>query len=437
VGSIHTRRAFLTTAGRAALAVPAASLAAAAWARPALAAGPARLAPSPDPLAPLAQRFSDLRRHFIFDFYPWYGGPPDYLHWDYLDRHPPLDLSSNYVPRLGPYVTRARAVLEQQARWIADSGVGAIALSWWGAGHYTDTPVHDIMDVMAAHDIKVTFCLEPYRDDRGKVFAKDVRYLVREYGEKRGYDALLILKNADGKEGPLFKGFACILPEDSTDCHGQTHPIDNYTADAQWRSQTDEVREALRGQFDHVTLLADSLHWPRTVASGFDGITVFDNYIAPERYAAYAAGASAADLVFSFNINPGFDMIVDRDAEPGSCYSPPDFAPPAEAALDWTRGEERERAARLSKARIAAAFEATLRVQTDPALANVRRGFFLVYINSFNEWHEGHAFEPMKDFGQLTPDERALGYHNPADGSYRLDTLGALLRPVLAARARA
>ena len=147
------------------------------------------------------------------------------------------------------------------------------------------------MDVMAAHDIKVTFCLEPYRDDRGKVFAKDVRYLVREYGEKRGYDALLILKNADGREGPLFKGFACILPEDSTDCHGQTHPIDNYTGDAQWRSQTDEVREALRGQFDHVTLLADSLHWPRTVASGFDGITVFDNYIAPERYAGYAAGA--------------------------------------------------------------------------------------------------------------------------------------------------
>jgi hypothetical protein len=437
VPAIHTRRTFLTLAGRAALAVPAASLAAAAWTRPALAAGPARLAPPPDALAPLAQRFSDLRRHFIFDFYPWYGGPPDYLHWDYLDRHPPLDLSSNYVPRLGPYDTRARAVLEQQARWIADSGVGAIALSWWGAGHYTDTPVHDVMDVMAAHDIKVTFCLEPYRDDRGKVFAKDVAYLVREYGEKRGYDALLILKNADGREGPLFKGFACILPEDSTDCHGRTHPIDNYTADAQWRSQTDAVREALRGQFDHVTLLADSLHWPRTVASGFDGITVFDNYIAPERYAGYAAGASAADLVFSFNINPGFDMIVDRDAEPGSCYSPPDFAPPAEAALDWTRSEERERAARLSKARIAAAFEATLRVQTDPALANAQRGFFLVYINSFNEWHEGHAFEPMKDFAQLTPDERALGYHNPADGSYRLDALGALLRPVLAARARA
>jgi len=432
VGTIHTRRAFLSQAGRAALAWPAASLVAS-WARPALAAGPPVVPSlSPRALPSLAERFSDLRRHFIFDFYPWYGGPPDYLHWDYLDRRPPLDLSSNYVPRLGPYDTRARAVLEQQARWIADSGVGAIALSWWGIGHYTDEAVHDVMDVMARYDIKVTFCLEPYRDDRGKVFAKDVRYLVREYGEKRGFDAMLLLRNADGKEGPLFKGFACILPEDSTDCHGETRPISNYTTDAQWRSQTDEVRESLRGEFDHVTLLADSLHWPRTVAAGFDGITVFDNYIGPERYAGYAAGASASDLVFSFNVNPGFDMIVDREVEPGSCYSAPPFAPPAEAALDWSRADEHERAARLSRARIASALEATLRVQTDPALSNARRGFFLVYINSFNEWHEGHAFEPMKDFSQLTADERALGYHNPADGSYRLDTLGALLRPVLA-----
>jgi hypothetical protein len=443
VSPTHTRRAFLSTTARAGLAWPAASLAAG-WAAPsAHAAAPPAVArptpvvrPTPEPLPSLAQRFSDLRRHFIFDFYPWYGGPPDYLHWDYLDRRPPLDLSSNYVPRLGPYDTRSRAVLEQQARWIAEAGVGAIALSWWGPGHYTDAAVHDVMDVMAAHDIKVTFCLEPYRDDRGRIFAKDVRYLLREYGEKRGFDAFLLLKDAAGKEGPLFKGFACILPDTATDCHGVTSPVSNYTGDALWRAQTDEVREALRGEFDHVTLLADSLHWPRTAASGFDGITIFDNYIGPERYAGYAAAASAAGLVFSFNVNPGFDMIVDREVEPGSCYTAPAFAPMSEAAIEWSRPEERERAARLSQQRIAEAFAATLRVQTDPALANVGRGFFLVYINSFNEWHEGHAFEPMKDAAQLTAQERALGYHNPADGGYRLATLGALIRPLLEVQTR-
>jgi hypothetical protein len=394
-------------------------------------APPSVVRATPAPLPSLARRFSDLRRHFIFDFYPWYTGPPGYVHWDYLDRHPPLDLSSNYVPRLGPYDSRDRAVLEQQARWIADSGAGAIALSWWGPGDPTDAAVHDIMDVMAAHDIKVTFCQEPYRNDRGRLFARDVLYLLREYGSKRGFDALLLLKDAAGREGPLFKGFSCILPETSTDCHGVTRAVAGFTPDGLWRAQTDAVREALRGEFDHVILLADSLIPDRTVQSGFDGIAIFDNYMDPARYAGYAAGASAAGLVFSFNVNPGFDSILDRDALPGSCYTPPAFAPPAETAIDWTRADERERAALLSQKRIAAAFEATLRVQTDPALSNFARGFFLVYINSFNEWHEGHSFEPMKDAAQLTADERALGYHNPAEGAYRLAALRALIPPVL------
>ena len=69
-------------------------------------------------------------------------------------------------------------------------------------------------------------------------------------------------------------------------------------------------------------------------------------------------------------------------------------------------------------------------LQTETSSPDVRRGFFLVYINSFNEWHEGHQFEPMKDRGDLTSAERAYGYHNPGDGGYRLKALKRVLSRV-------
>ena len=391
-----------------------------------------RLTAHEGPRATLAKRFPDLKRHFIFEYYPWYGGPPLYEHWDYLDRHPPEDLSTRYFPKLGPYDARSRAVLEQHAAWIADAGVGAIALSWWGRGSFMDLATPLILDVMRDHDIKVTFALEPYADDRGRRFADDVLYLLREHGEKRGFDAFLLLRNADGALGPVFKGFRCILPEGGVDCHGVYQPTSDYTSDAVWREQTDRLRNTLRGDFDQITLLADSLEFARTPASGFDGIGIYDNYIPPEDYPLYAEGAARAGLLFSFNVNPGYDQIEPREIARESCYSGPrPVAPPGLEPIDWSLLQEHDRVATASTLRIATSLRATVDVQTDPRLTNDRRGFFLAYINSFNEWHEGHAFEPMKDFSALDPEERALGYRNPTHGDYRLVTLRSLLRPLL------
>jgi hypothetical protein len=409
-----SRRRFLARGLRAAAALPAASL----WgAVPAFAS----------PTMPLARRFPDLARHFIFEYYPWYGGPPEYAHWEYLDRRPPHDLSTPYVPRLGAYDVRSLPVLEQHARWIADAGVGAVALSWWGRGTFQDLAVARIMDVLHAHGLKATFALEPYADDRGSRFASDIIYLLREYGERRGWDAFLILRQEDGREGPVFKGFRTILPERTTDCHGVTRPVSDYTPDTVWRAQIDRLRHELRHDFDHVTLLADSLDMGRTRASGFDGIGIYDNFIPPADYTRYATGASATGLLFSFNVNPGFHAIEPRVVEPGSCYQPQAFAPPGEP-IDWSRAEGRERAAERSEQRIVESFQTALGLQTDPLLNNAKRGFFLVYINSFNEWHEGHAFEPMKDAAALTAEERAHGYHNPERGTYRLEALAQLMR---------
>jgi hypothetical protein len=383
---------------------------------------------------PLAQRFPNLRQHFIFEYYPWYGGPPDYVHWDYLGRRPPFDLGVTYVPRLGPYDVRSKAVLEQHARWIAESGVGSIALSWWGRDSFEHRAVPLIMDVMKDHGIKVTFAMEPYTDDRGRRFRDDVRFLVREFGEKRGYDNLLILRNEDGAEGPIFKGFRCILPRQSTDCQGRTSLIADYTADATWREQIDGLRNDLRHDFDHITLLADSLELTRPKPSGFDGIGIYDNFISPETYPLYAPAASRAGLLFSFHVNPGYDQLEPRPAPSDPCYAPRAFAPPA--TIDWSKASERERASVLSQQRITESFQQAVAVQEDPLLLNASRGFCAVYINSFNEWHEGHAFEPMRNAADLLPEERAFEYHNPANGSARLETLGRLMNNVLTARSR-
>ena len=154
--------------------------------------------------AALRSRFPDLERHFIFEYYPWYDDAP-YRHWTQWDRVPPDDIAATSYPALGPYGSRDTAVIEQHARWIREVGAGAVNISWWGQGSFTDGSVHAVMDVMADHDIKVMFHLEPYANDRAFDYTDDIQYLLREYGDRRGWDAMLVLRDEDGSEGPVFK----------------------------------------------------------------------------------------------------------------------------------------------------------------------------------------------------------------------------------------
>ena len=383
----------------------------------------------PGPSADGLARFGDLRRHFVFEYYPWYRTQP-WEHWDEAGRTPPEDIAATSLPRLGPYDSLDLHVIEQHARWIAESGAGAIDISWWGRGSSTDRAVHAVMDVMRDHDIHVTFHLEPYRDDRASRLLEDVSYLLEEFGERRRWDAFLLPEDPQGRSGPVFKLFRAILPERVTDCHGTVFVVPDYTTDAAWRQQTDAVRRALDGRFDRVTLLADSLDMGRTQAAGFDGIAIYDNYVAPSTWGDWSRLASAADLVFSFNVNPGYDGVVLRDVPPDSCYRPPRFEPGG-GDMAWGAETTREEAARLALARLDESFDTTLGLQTEPRSINAARGFFLVYVNSFNEWHEGHQFEPALSAHELSPAQRAR-YHNPPDGFARLTRLRARLAEVLA-----
>jgi len=334
------------------------------------------------------------------------------------------------MPLLGAYDSRSRATIEQHARWIADSGVGSVNLSWWGPDSYEDRAVHGVMDVMRDHDLKVTFHLEPYAPDRGRRFATDVLYLLKEYGQRRHFDAFLLLQDPDGSVGPVFKGFEMILPPTSRDCFGVDRPVANFTLDREWRQELGTLRSVLRGDFERVRVLADSLNVDRAADAGFDGIAVYDNRVGPERYPPVARAATARGLLFSFNVNAGFHLVRPRMPVVDACgqaVPPPAFLPAGEG-LDLSTARGREQAADLSRHRIVDSFEATVALQSDPALLNAQRGFFLSYVNSFNEWHEGHAFEPMKDAAALTREERAFAYDNPVRGDYRLALLVALLR---------
>ena len=422
----RTRRGFLAGSLRTGLGVAAASLAP----RPLFAEQGE--APRPD----LVTRFPDLRRRFVFEYYPWYGCEP-FRHWDQWDREPPLDLASQYVPFLGAYDSRSLLVMERHARWIAESGAGAINVSWWGRGGYEDALLPRLMDVMRDHDLRVAFHLEPYVPDHGRRFADDVLYILREYGEKRSYDAFLLVDSpASSAPSPVFKGFRMIVPAEKTDCHGVARAEWDYTPDDEWRRQTDRLRDALRSEFPGALLLADTVDGIRARKGGFDGIAVYDNYVAPETYASHAAAASEQGLLFSFNANPGFDGIERRRLPPDGCPEPLPFEPAARPPLDWSRPLDVERAAALSEWRILDSLEASIEAQTRPALSNAQRGFLLVYLNSFNEWHEGTAFEPMADAAGLTDAERGHGYHNPSRGGYRLAALRRAIASV-SGRARA
>jgi hypothetical protein len=272
--------------------------------------------------------------------------------------------------------------------------------------------------------------VEPYTDAHAQNYARDLLYLIRNYGDRRHWDCFLLHEHADGTVGPVFKSFRTILLPTGTDCHGVTTPVADYAPDNVWRQQTDAIRELLRHDFDRLTLLADSTQVVRTQAGGFDGIALFDNYVSPDVWRLHAENCTLRNLVFSFQVNPGFDSIVWPHTEPNSCYVPPAFAPGG-GVYDWTRASERAAAESACRDRIAGSFNTTVGLQTLPALTNVKQGFFLVYINSFNEWHEGHQFEPAKNRADLTDAERALGYHNADNGRYRLDTLGGLIRGVI------
>ena len=50
----------------------------------------------------LRRKCTDLQRHFLFKYYPWYTTDP-WRHWNHPDRQPPAGIATTSMPKLGPY----------------------------------------------------------------------------------------------------------------------------------------------------------------------------------------------------------------------------------------------------------------------------------------------------------------------------------------------
>merc|ERR1719187_716668 len=93
---------------------------------------------------------SQLNYNVHIFYYAWYGNPETddkWWHWNHKyippwnksDKHvyptgshvPPYDIGSNFYPELGPYSSRDPKIIRKHFRWIAQSSVGVVSVSWY------------------------------------------------------------------------------------------------------------------------------------------------------------------------------------------------------------------------------------------------------------------------------------------------------------------
>ena len=214
--------------------------------------------------------------------------------------------------------------------------------------------------------------MEPYSERREEQYAEDVLYLVRKYGDQRHWDAMLVLKDADGREGPVFKSFA-------TDLRPCTRLRSRGESSRSGASEELALSDQRGRDWPWLTtsttlyLLADSSAVERVREGGFDGIALYDNFVRPAAWPHIAHQCTGTGLVFSFNVNAGFDGIPRRHVVDGCCDDPPRLEPPA--SLDVDSPFSREAAKVRAERRIDDSLYHTLALQADQRLTNASRGF--------------------------------------------------------------
>ena len=309
-------------------------------------------------------------------YYMWYSNPEHdgrYSHWNHqyiphwnpsltkrfkTGMHvPPADIGASFYPKLGPYSSTSRQVMETHMQQFQTAGIGVAVVSWYPSGMADqegaippDNLIPQLLEVAEGHGIKIALHIEPYQQRSPLSVRNDLKYIHLKYASHPAYFKMATQSNS--------------MPRP------MVYVYDSYLSDEKdWaKVLKDSGTLTIRGtSIDSLVigLVVQMSHTKSISTGGFDGFyTYFASdgftYGSSTRNWPYLSSfAKQANLVFIPSAGPGYDdsrvrpwnSINSRNRKKGVYYKK-----------------------MMSKA------------------TSIRNA--IVSITSFNEWHEGTQIEP-------------------------------------------
>ncbi len=279
-------------------------------------------------------------------YYPWYFTPEFDGLWVHWEGTPPLDISSDFYPALGPYSMSDPAVLAQHFAWLRQAGVGLIISSWWGKYDRTDTALPLMLDIADHYGIKIAFHIEPYSGRSAANLMRDIRYIYDQYGSHPAFYWTTETSRYSPESQPkgLFFLWASVVSDS-----------DKFVPQDYWKDALD----TLHAEDPGAIVITDQNDPAWVTGSHFDGSYKYGVLDADESGYNFARSLPL-DTWYIAGINPGFSAT-------------------RIGGETWTDTPRREGATYQDR------WESMFEVGIEPVM---------VAVTTFNEWHEGTQIEP-------------------------------------------
>jgi glycoprotein endo-alpha-1,2-mannosidase len=117
------------------------------------------------------------------------------------------DIGADYYPKLGPYASASKEMLDQHMRWSLEAGIGVLVFSWYPPGKADENGLPSDPLVLplleAAHKVGIKICLhvEPYKERDVKAMQAAIQYATEQYASHPAYYHMKPLSAGGGGGG--------------------------------------------------------------------------------------------------------------------------------------------------------------------------------------------------------------------------------------------